>query len=156
MKRAFAAVQKLTGTEAWDDIAQRRREDILVYLALSRFRKRPAISSLPRPLQRDMKAFFGAYNKACTEADSLLFKAGDASAVDEACKRATVGKLLPDDLYVHKSAVNPTTQAKTNFVLELPPGRVVEHGWLEGWSYHSGDQIAVSNNDYEPITISVK
>lgn len=106
LKRAFAAVQRLTGPEAWDDIARRRREDILVYLALSRFRKRPPISLLPLTLQRDLKAFFGAYTKACNEADSLLFKAGDPAAIDEACKRATVGKLLPDDLYVHHSAVD--------------------------------------------------
>ena len=106
VKRAFAAVQRLTGTETWDDIARRRREDILVYLALSRFKKRPAISLLPRPLQRDMKAFFGGYPNACTEADALLFKAGDSAAIDEACKRAKVGKLLPDDLYVHESAVD--------------------------------------------------
>jgi DNA phosphorothioation-associated putative methyltransferase len=105
LKRAFAVVQKLTGTETWDDIARRRREDILVYLALSRFRKRPAISLLPPTLQRDMKAFFGAYSKACAESDALLFKAGDSVAIDEACKRATVGKLLPDDLYIHQSAV---------------------------------------------------
>ena len=106
VKRAFAAVQRLTGTESWDDIARRRREDILVYLALSRFRKRPAISLLPRPLQRDMKAFFGAYTKACAEADAVLFKAGDSAAIDEACKKATVGKLLPDDLYVHRTALD--------------------------------------------------
>ena len=106
VKRAFATVQRLTGTDFWDDIARRRREDILVYLALSRFRKRPVVSMLPRALQRDMKAFFGAYTKACSEADALLFKAGDAAAIDEACKRAKVGKLLPDDLYVHVSAVD--------------------------------------------------
>lgn len=105
LKRAFAAVQRLTGTGPWEEIARRRSEDILVYLALSRFRKRPVISLLPRPLQRDMRVFFGAYTKACAEADALLFKAGDSAAIDEACKRATVGKLLPDDLYIHQSAV---------------------------------------------------
>ena len=78
----------------------------LVYLALARFRKRPALSQFPPTLQRDMKAFFGAYKKACTEADALLFRAGDATAIDEACKRATVGKLLPDNLYVHRSALD--------------------------------------------------
>ena len=106
VKRAFAAAQRLTGTDTWNDIARRRREDILVYLALSRFRKRPGVSMLPLTLQRDMRAFFGAYTKACAEADALLFKAGDAAAIDEACKRATVGKLLPDDLYIHASAVD--------------------------------------------------
>lgn len=106
LKKAFAIVQRLTDADTWDAIAQRRREDILVYLAMTRFRKRPVVSLLPQTLQRDMKVFFGSYTKACTEADALLFRAGDAVAIDEACKRATVGKLLPDDLYVHQTALD--------------------------------------------------
>src|SRR5262249_15997584 len=78
LKRAFAAIQRITGVETWDAISRRRREDLLVYLALARFRKRPRFSQLPLMLQRDMKAFFGTYTKACAEADELLFKAGDA------------------------------------------------------------------------------
>src|SRR5262249_36571014 len=57
LKRAFAAIQRITGMETWEAIARRRREDILVYLALARFRRRPALSMLPVTLQRDMKAF---------------------------------------------------------------------------------------------------
>jgi DNA phosphorothioation-associated putative methyltransferase len=106
LKRAFAAIQRITDAESWAAIARRRREDMLVYLALARFRKRPLLSQLPLGLQRDMKAFFGTYNKACAEADELLFKAGDTAAIDEACKRSTIGKLLPDDLYVHRSALD--------------------------------------------------
>jgi DNA phosphorothioation-associated putative methyltransferase len=106
LKRAFAAIQRITDTETWDAIAQRRREDLLVYLALARFRKRPIFSALPLTLQRDMKAFFGSYTRACALADDLLFQAGDASAIDEACQRSAVGKLLPDDLYVHRSALD--------------------------------------------------
>jgi DNA phosphorothioation-associated putative methyltransferase len=77
-----------------------------VYLALARFRKRPPFSALPQSLQRDLRAFFGAYTKACQQADELLFRAGDTTAIDEACQRSPVGKLLPDDLYVHQSAVD--------------------------------------------------
>jgi DNA phosphorothioation-associated putative methyltransferase len=106
LKRAFANIKRITGVEGWEAIAQRRREDILVYLALSRFGKRPIRSALPLSLQRDMKVFFGTYAKACAEADTLLFRAGDAAAVDEACKRSKIGKLLPDDLYVHRDAVD--------------------------------------------------
>lgn len=106
LKRAFAAIQRITDAETWDAIARRRREDILVYLALARFRKRPVLSQLPLGLPRDMKAFFGAYSQAIAEADDLLFKAGDAIAIDDACKRSAVGKLLPDDLYVHRSALD--------------------------------------------------
>src|SRR5205085_4433992 len=78
---------------------------LLVYLALARFRKRPILSQLPCTLQRDMRAFFGTYTKACRQADELLFWAGDAGAIDEACAHSRVGKLLPDDLYVHRSAL---------------------------------------------------
>lgn len=97
---------RITDAETWEAVARRRREDILVYLALSRFRKRPLLSHLPVGLQRDMKAFFGTYNKACAESDELLFKAGDATAIDDASKRSTIGKLLPDDLYVHRDALD--------------------------------------------------
>lgn len=106
LKRAWAVVQRITDPAGWEAIARRRREDLLVYLALVRFRKRPVFSHLPPTLQRDIRAFFGKYTKACTEADTLLFKAGDSTAIDEACKRATFGKLLPDDLYVHRRAVD--------------------------------------------------
>jgi DNA phosphorothioation-associated putative methyltransferase len=105
LKRAFAVIQRITGTESWDAIGRRRREDLLVYLALARFGRRPKLSQLPPGLQRDMKAFFGTYGRACVEADELLFKAGDAAAIDEACKRSVVGKVLPDDLYVHRDAL---------------------------------------------------
>lgn len=106
LKRAFAVIQRITSAEEWEAIAQRRREDLLVYLALARFRRRPAFSGLPLTLQRDMKAFFGTYTRGCAEADALLFKTGEEGSVDEACKGATVGKLLPDDLYVHRSALD--------------------------------------------------
>lgn len=106
LKRAFAAIRRITGAETWKSIAQRRREDLLVYLALSRFQKRPSFASLPLTLQRDMKAFFGSYAKACAEADALLLRAGDPAAIDEACKQSAVGKLLPDDLYVHRDTLD--------------------------------------------------
>ena len=47
-----------------------------------------------------------SYSQACRQADDLLFRSGNAEAVDEACKRATVGKLLPNALYVHREALD--------------------------------------------------
>src|SRR5262249_28968005 len=92
LNRAFAPIYRTTSPEDWDEIARRRREDLLVYLALARFQRRPAFSGLPLTLQRDMKVFFGSYTKACAEADAMLFKTGEDGSIDEACKRATVGK----------------------------------------------------------------
>ncbi len=62
--------------------------------------------SYPAALQRDIRAFFGAYTDVCKQADGLPFRAGDPAAIDEACQRSAVGKLLPDDLYVHRSALD--------------------------------------------------
>lgn len=106
LKRAFALIKRVTGTEEWETIHQRRTEDVLVYLALSRFRKRPALRKLPRRLQVDIRTFFGSYKKACDQADGLLFQAGDPDTIDEACKRSPIGKLLPNALYVHESALD--------------------------------------------------
>jgi DNA phosphorothioation-associated putative methyltransferase len=78
---------------------------LLVYLALGRFRRRPPMSALPTGLQRDIRAFFGSYSSDCRRADEVLFRAGDAEAVDDACRRSAVGKLLPNALYFHRTAL---------------------------------------------------
>jgi DNA phosphorothioation-associated putative methyltransferase len=106
LPRAFALVRRVTGPDEWDALRRRRTEDLLVYLALARFRKRPPLSQLPRTLQHDLRAFFGTYARACRTADDLLFRAGSADAIDEACRRSVVGKLLPGALYVHRSALD--------------------------------------------------
>ena len=105
LKRAFALIKRVTGSDDWDAIARRNTEDLLVYLALGRFRRRPPISVLPLGLQRDIRSSFGSYANACRLADDRLFKAGDAEAVDDACRRSAVGKLLPNALYVHRGAL---------------------------------------------------
>ena len=106
LKRAFALIRRVTGGEEWERIRTRRMEDLLVYLALARFRKRPPNSKLPRGLQRDIHTFFGTYKSACEQADQLLFQAGRPEAIDEACQRSTIGKLLPNALYVHRDAID--------------------------------------------------
>jgi DNA phosphorothioation-associated putative methyltransferase len=63
------------------------------------------MSALPLGLQRDLRAFFGSYANACRRADDRLVRAGDAEAVDDACRHSAVGKLLPNALYVHRSAL---------------------------------------------------
>jgi DNA phosphorothioation-associated putative methyltransferase len=45
------------------------------------------------------------YSNACRQADDHLLLAGGAEAVDEACKRCAVRKLLPNAIYVHRTAL---------------------------------------------------
>ena len=121
LKRAFALVKRVTGTEEWEGITQRCTEDLLVYLALGRFRRRPPMSILPLGLQRDLRAFFGSYSNACRLADEVLFQAGKPELVDEACRKSPVGKLLPNALYVHRSRAR-RTQPVASRVRRMRPG----------------------------------
>ena len=103
--RAFVVVRAATGSDHWEKIRTERVEDTLVYLAQAAFGKRPRFGHLPEPLRHDIRAFFGTYKKACTRADRLLFSAGNQEAIDRECATAPVGKLLPDALYVHHTAL---------------------------------------------------
>jgi DNA phosphorothioation-associated putative methyltransferase len=105
LPRAFRVVRNATGDLAWNEIEDQRNEDLLLYLALQRFRKRPRVSELPLELRNDVRAFFGTYKAACDEADHLLFAAGDRAGIGEACKVVEFGKLTPDALYFHASAL---------------------------------------------------
>lgn len=106
LKRAFALIRRVTDEEPWEEIAQQRQEDLLVYLALSRFQRRPKLSQLPPSIQRDIRAFLGSYRTACDRADVLLFRAGDSKAIDAACQRAELGQLVGNALIVHRSALD--------------------------------------------------
>ncbi len=61
---------------------------------------------MPVSLNRDVSTFSVCFTKACRQGDNLLFRSGNVEAVDDACKRATVGKLLPNALYVHRDALD--------------------------------------------------
>jgi DNA phosphorothioation-associated putative methyltransferase len=106
VKRAFQVVRRVTGPEQWEAITAERRNDLLVYLALGRFPRRPKLSSIPALLRRDVRALFGTYKTACAAGDGLLFAAGDMARVDAACKEAPFGKLMPTALYVHADSLH--------------------------------------------------
>lgn len=106
IRRAFQVVRAAVGSEQWAAVEDHRTQDLLVYLALSRFGKRPKLSDLPRDLQLDIRAFFTSYQTACELADTLLFSVGDLSTVDHLCRTSPVGKQTPSALYVHASALH--------------------------------------------------
>ncbi len=61
---------------------------------------------MPVSLNRDVSTFSVCFTKACRKAGDLLFRSGNAEPADEACRRATVEKLLPNALYVHRDALD--------------------------------------------------
>ncbi|OZV72169.1 hypothetical protein CA850_32610 [Micromonospora echinospora] len=108
IKEAAAILRQVIGAEEWDldlQAAQdRAQQDLLVYLALAAFTKRPKASQLPRDIALDIKALFGSYSTACGRADQLLHRVADQSAVNAACGQSKIGKLTPEALYVHQAA----------------------------------------------------
>lgn len=68
--------------------ARTRADDVLLYLAMRLFQRRPAYSNLEARLKRDVKAFFGSYAAAQTTATSLLSAAADTEQLNAACCQA--------------------------------------------------------------------
>jgi len=53
-----------TDPQEWKAIAEKRRQDLLVYLALGQFSSRPKLGDLAPVVQEDIKALFGTYKQA--------------------------------------------------------------------------------------------
>lgn len=105
INRAFAVLCRMTGNERWDQLAEERRRDLLVYLALANFGGRSRFSQLASELQFDVKDLFGNYKAAISQADKLLYAAGDTAVVDASARSSSVGKLTQEALYVHTSVL---------------------------------------------------
>ncbi len=106
VNRAYRLLTSATDPVGWELVRASRTEDLLVYLALAKFDGRPRLGELPIEMQRDVKAFFGAYGDACEAADRLLFSLGRPGHLAAAVAAAAIGKLLPTALYVHVEAVS--------------------------------------------------
>ena len=102
--RAFRVVRNATGENIWNEIEDQRHDDLLVYIELQRFRKRPRFSPLPFELRHDIKSFWGHYTAACAQADELLFSVGNLALVSKSCAAVGCGKVTPEALYIHADA----------------------------------------------------
>ena len=105
LRRALRLVQRAHDAEKWKRVVTARGEDLLIFLALSRFDGRPRFGQLPLAVRRDIRAIFSAYRRACEEADVALLAVGDMERVSRAARGSSVGKLTPSAIYVHESAL---------------------------------------------------
>jgi DNA phosphorothioation-associated putative methyltransferase len=105
MARGYRLIRQVTGDVPWTQAAAARQADLLVYIGLSRFGRRPQVGQLPMTLVRDIKAHFGSYQGACAKADRLLYASGQTALLPLVARKAVVGKLTPAALYVHRTAL---------------------------------------------------
>lgn len=103
--RAQQLIRKITDDAYWEQVTVQRRAELLIYIALSRFGKRPRFSQLSRTLATDVRAHFNTYKTACVQADRLLLACGDPAIVLVNARSSKVGKHTPTALYVHRSAL---------------------------------------------------
>ncbi|HET9873192.1 MAG TPA: DNA phosphorothioation-associated putative methyltransferase [Propionibacteriaceae bacterium] len=103
--RAQRLIRQVTDDDYWAKVTLQRRAELLIYVALSRFGRRPRFSQLDRSLAVDIRALFGTYNEACLQADRLLLACGDQAMLYVNARSSRIGKQTPSALYVHRSAM---------------------------------------------------
>ena len=102
VKRGLAAIRRRLEDETWAIAERARIEDLVITIALARFKRRPKLGELPLETRADIHAFFTSYHAACALADELLFALGDPQLIERACRQSKLGKLTPTALYVHR------------------------------------------------------
>lgn len=105
LRRAFEIILQATERQEWESIVEKRRQDLLVYLALAKFNRFPKFSTLSTEIKNDIKNFFGSYKQACKLVEEILFSLGDLSIIRERARNSKIGLLLPTALCIHISAL---------------------------------------------------
>jgi DNA phosphorothioation-associated putative methyltransferase len=108
--RAQRLIRTVTDDSYWEQVTIQRRAELLIYVALSRFGRRPRFSQLDATLAGDIRSHFHTYAEACLQADRLLLACGDQSMLYVSARSSRIGKQTPSALYVHRTAL-----------AELPP-----------------------------------
>jgi len=115
--RGQQLIRKITEDSYWEQVAIQRRAELLIYVALSRFTRRPRFTQLGRTLAADIRTHFGDYKAACLNADRLLLACGDPAIILVNARSSKAGKQTPSALYIHRNALG-----------ELPPVLQVYEG----------------------------
>ncbi|MBV9449970.1 MAG: DNA phosphorothioation-associated putative methyltransferase [Streptosporangiaceae bacterium] len=115
--RGLQLIRQVTDQAHWENVTAQRRAELLIYIALSRFGRRPRFSQLGTTLATDIRTLFGTYQSACEQADRLLVACGDPAMIMVTARSSKIGKQTPSALYVHRTALG-----------ELPPVLQVYEG----------------------------
>ena len=105
-RRAFSLVLQATDQKEWQEITNKRRQDLLVYLALANFKGRPTIRKVAQEIKADAKGLIGSYRQACLLSDLLLLEVGNLDTIANLCCDSPIGKKLKNSLAIHISALD--------------------------------------------------
>ncbi len=96
------------GEPTFNAARQRRKEDLLVFIAAAQLRRKIPFNQLSLRLQRDLRAFFGSYANAEEKARELMFAAGDEDELEIAVGQLDFGHLDPREGHftIHRSLLD--------------------------------------------------
>ena len=105
-RRAFNLILQSTDKAEWDAIKEKRRQDLLVYLALGNFQGRPTIRRIAPEIKEDAKALLISYKQACLLSDILLLGVSNLEKIGNLCQQSSIGKQLQGAIAIHISALD--------------------------------------------------
>lgn len=105
IRRAFQVIIQATNSAEWEAIAEKRRKDLLTYLAVSNFGKTQKFNQFNPEIQNDIKYFFRSYASALAIADQIIYSLNDLNLVRQCCQHSQVGYISDNGFYVHISAI---------------------------------------------------
>lgn len=96
------------GEPTFNAARQRRKEDLLVFIAAAQLRRKIPFNQLSPRLQRDLRSFFGSYANAEEKARELMFAAGDEDELELAAAQLDFGYLDPKEGHftIHRSLLD--------------------------------------------------
>ena len=106
IKRATALVTHRNGEKLWQETRKERTEDVLVYLAMTKFRKRFLRREIPLRTRNDIRSFFGDISAALQRSNEILFSAGDPGEIELACEGLGIGWHDEESLTFHRSLLD--------------------------------------------------
>lgn len=104
LSRALVTARHEIPTEQLQAAERKRRQDLLVVLALERFHGGPKLKDLPPDRIADVRCWYGQLRDAATEADRMLMATGQMDNIRAIVRQSPVGKTSPTALYVHVDA----------------------------------------------------
>lgn len=96
------------GEPTFNAARQRRKEDLIAFIAAAQLRRKIPFNQLSPRLQRDLRSFFGSYANAEEKARDLMFAAGDEDELELATAQLDFGHLDPIEGHftVHRSLLD--------------------------------------------------
>jgi len=94
------------GNETLKAAFKSRRDDLLVYLALSNFKSRVPFKHMSLKLQNDIKTFLGSYKEGLEQSRKMLFSIANPEIIIALCSQTKFGFFDHKSLYIHKSLMD--------------------------------------------------